>query len=89
MQLKEIDKSKMITNNTMQYAKALKIAETTKALLSPYCERIGIAGSIRRKKPDNHHPRLKFLPPFFFELLAYLIGLAVLYKIGSYILSII
>lgn len=36
----------------MEYSKALKIAEEIKAELSPYCERIEIAGSIRRKKPD-------------------------------------
>jgi len=36
----------------MEYNKALEIAEKTKALLAPHCERIEIAGSIRRKKPD-------------------------------------
>ena len=36
----------------MEYNKALEIAEKTKAQLAPYCERIEIAGSIRRKKPD-------------------------------------
>lgn len=36
----------------MEYLKALKIAEKVKNLLSPYCERIEIAGSIRRKKPE-------------------------------------
>ncbi|MCF8272975.1 MAG: hypothetical protein K9I95_04005 [Flavobacteriaceae bacterium] len=35
----------------MEYIKALEIAEKTKALLAPHCERIEIAGSIRRKKP--------------------------------------
>ena len=35
------------------------------------------------------HPLLKILPPFFFELLAYLIGLAILYHIGAYLWSII
>ncbi len=35
----------------MLYEQALEIAERTKALLAPHCERIEIAGSIRRKKP--------------------------------------
>lgn len=36
----------------MEYKKALAIAEKIKAQLKPYCERIEIAGSIRRKKPE-------------------------------------
>jgi len=36
----------------MEYTKALEIAEKIKAELSPHCERIEIAGSIRRKKPE-------------------------------------
>lgn len=36
----------------MNLQQALGIAEKVKALLAPYCERIEIAGSIRRKKPD-------------------------------------
>jgi len=40
-------------------------------------------------EPGYTHPRLKILPPFFFELIAYLIGLAILYWIGSYLWSII
>lgn len=36
----------------MEYQKALSIAEKVKEILSPFCERIEIAGSIRRKKPD-------------------------------------
>lgn len=35
----------------MKYKKALKIAEDVKAQLAPFCYRIEIAGSIRRKKP--------------------------------------
>ena len=35
----------------MEYIKALQIAEKIKEQLIPYCERIEIAGSIRRKKP--------------------------------------
>ena len=34
----------------MEYQKALSIAEKVKEILSPFCERIEIAGSIRRKK---------------------------------------
>lgn len=34
----------------MELDQALKIAEKVKALLAPHCERIEIAGSIRRKK---------------------------------------
>lgn len=40
-------------------------------------------------EPGYTHPRLKILPPFFLELLAYLIGLAILYQIGVYLWSII
>lgn len=35
----------------MELTKALEIAERVKALLAPHCDRIEIAGSIRRKKP--------------------------------------
>jgi hypothetical protein len=40
-------------------------------------------------EPGYTHPLLKILPPFFFDLLAYLIGLAILYQIGAYLWSII
>lgn len=36
----------------MKYEKALEIAKEVKAMLEPHCERIEIAGSIRRKKSD-------------------------------------
>lgn len=36
----------------MKYVDALAIAEKYKALLAPHCDRIEIAGSIRRKKPE-------------------------------------
>jgi len=36
-------------------------------------------------EPGYTHPRLKILPPFFLELLAYLIGLAILYQIVVYL----
>jgi len=36
----------------MNLAKALKIADATKSELAPHCERIEIAGSIRRQRPE-------------------------------------
>lgn len=36
----------------MIYAEALQIAERVKAQLEPFCHRIEIGGSIRRKKPE-------------------------------------
>jgi DNA polymerase/3'-5' exonuclease PolX len=36
----------------MELFKALIIAEAVKAQLAPFCDRIEIAGSIRRKKPE-------------------------------------
>lgn len=36
----------------MEYQKALKIALNVVELLKPHCERIEIAGSIRRQKPE-------------------------------------
>jgi len=36
----------------MKYEKAIIIAEKVKAMLAPHCERIEIAGSIRRKKTE-------------------------------------
>lgn len=36
----------------MKYEEALIIAEKVKAQLAPHCDRIEIAGSIRRKKPE-------------------------------------
>ncbi len=36
----------------MEYNEALKIAEKTMATLAPHCEKISIAGSIRRKKSE-------------------------------------
>jgi len=40
-------------------------------------------------EPDLPHPALRILPPIFFELIAYLIALAILYKISLYLWSII
>jgi DNA polymerase/3'-5' exonuclease PolX len=36
----------------MNYHQAIEIADEVKALLEPHCERIAIAGSIRRQKPE-------------------------------------
>jgi len=36
-------------------------------------------------EPGYTHPRLRILPPFLLELLAYLIGLAILYQIVVYL----
>jgi hypothetical protein len=38
------------------------------------------------KEPAQVHPTLKILPPFFYELTAYLLALALLYKLVTYIL---
>lgn len=40
-------------------------------------------------EPGSTHPRLRILPPFLLELLAYLIGLAILYQVVVYLWSII
>jgi DNA polymerase/3'-5' exonuclease PolX len=45
--LREKDKEKI-----MVYSEIIKIAEATKEILAPHCERIEIAGSVRRKKAD-------------------------------------
>lgn len=46
----------------MEYTQALKIAKNVKSLLSPYCERIEIAGSIRRKKPNPKDIEIVAIP---------------------------
>jgi hypothetical protein len=39
-------------------------------------------------EPNNDiHPRLRFLPPFVYEFLAILIGLAIVYKIATFLLN--
>ena len=49
----------------MKLEQALEIAEKVKALLAPHCERIEIAGSIRRKKPDVKDIEIVAIPnPF-------------------------
>lgn len=48
----------------MQLKQAQQIAEALKAELSPFCERIEIGGSIRRKKPDPGDIELVCIPKF-------------------------
>jgi len=38
-------------------------------------------------EPGYTHPLMKILPPFFYDLLAYLIGLALLYQLLKYLWS--
>jgi len=35
------------------------------------------------------HPGLKILPPFFYEILGYLLAIAILYQIGLYLFSLL
>jgi DNA polymerase/3'-5' exonuclease PolX len=46
----------------MEYTKALAIAEQARDTLAPYCDRIEIAGSIRRRKPDVKDIELVAIP---------------------------
>jgi DNA polymerase (family 10) len=48
----------------MKLYTAQKIAETLKGLLEESCERIGIAGSIRRRKPEVGDIELLCIPRF-------------------------
>jgi len=48
----------------MQLEKAKAIAEKIKALLAPSCERITVAGSIRRQKPDVGDIELLVIPRY-------------------------
>jgi hypothetical protein len=41
------------------------------------------------EEPGYTHPGLKIFPPFLLELLAYLIGLSILYRIGAYLWSLV
>jgi len=41
------------------------------------------------EEPGYTHPRLRIAPPFFYELLAYLIATALLYKLGEYLWSLL
>lgn len=49
----------------MKLDQALEIGEKVKALLAPHCERIEIAGSIRRKKPDVKDIEIVAIPKPF------------------------
>lgn len=40
-------------------------------------------------EPTPPHPQMRFIPPFLFEIIVYLIGLTILYKIILYLWSII
>jgi DNA polymerase/3'-5' exonuclease PolX len=46
----------------MDGAQALAIAERTRAALAPYCDRIEIAGSIRRRNPSVKDIELVAIP---------------------------
>lgn len=46
----------------MKHSTALVIAEKIKAQLAPHCDRIEIAGSIRRKKPEVKDIEIVVIP---------------------------
>ena len=46
----------------MELNKALEIANRVKDALTPYCDRIEIAGSIRRRKPEVHDIEIVCIP---------------------------
>jgi DNA polymerase/3'-5' exonuclease PolX len=46
----------------MIYEQALEIAEKTKELLAPHCERIEIAGDIRSKRPEINEIEIVAIP---------------------------
>jgi DNA polymerase/3'-5' exonuclease PolX len=48
----------------MNYALGLICAEHVKALLQPFCDRVEIAGGIRRKKQDPHDIEIVCIPKF-------------------------
>ena len=50
--------------------KALKIADELTALLSPFCDRVEIAGSCRRRKPSVKDIELVVIPKLFEEEVA-------------------
>lgn len=41
-----------MSKTKMPLAKAQKIAENVKSFLEPYCQRVEIAGSVRREKTE-------------------------------------
>ena len=52
----------------MEYQKALEIAERVKQELEPHCDRIEIAGSIRRKKQEVKDIEIVAVPNDRFEI---------------------
>lgn len=46
----------------MEHQKAKAIADRLLAQIGPYCERIEIAGSVRRGKPDVHDIEIVAVP---------------------------
>ncbi|GAH73129.1 unnamed protein product, partial [marine sediment metagenome] len=48
----------------MELEKAKVIAENLKSLLAPVCEKIEVAGSIRRQKPDVGDIELLCIPKY-------------------------
>jgi hypothetical protein len=42
-----------------------------------------------KDEPDYSHPGLKILPPFFYEVLYYLLALAIFYQVGAYLWSLL
>jgi hypothetical protein len=40
-------------------------------------------------EPTKPHPRLKIIPPFILEAISYLIGVVIIFKIISYLWSLI
>jgi hypothetical protein len=40
-------------------------------------------------EPTKPHPRIKIIPPFILEAISYLIGVAIIFKIISYLWSLI
>ncbi len=49
----------------MEYSQALGIAERIREQLRPFCDRIEIAGSIRRKKPEVKDIEIVAIPKFY------------------------
>jgi len=69
----------------MELERAKAIAEELKGLLAPACERIEIAGSTRRRKPDVGDIELLCIPKF--DGLVDLLDLRLKWLIGTYMLE--
>lgn len=59
----------------MEHAKALSIARDLMYTLEPYCERIAIAGSVRRNKPEVKDIELVAIPKLVPEQIGMFTGL--------------